>query len=172
MGLGVDLFPSDEDEEETEPAAPYEPQLWIGVAGQHLRFVDEELVLPLAVELALLRFRRPASSEFALLEDSSIERELELTGDVRFAIWQRRSARENLGRAGRWPRKALRTRCGYRWRLALDFARPPWLGLGVVLTPPAVSLRALDTRVPVDGEGASEVVWFSCGGTHTRIERR
>ncbi len=159
MGLNIDLFSSataDTDEE-----VGYLPQVWLGFGGERVSYVDDEFVWPDGVAIAIEWFRGLGQEAFAAMADEAMFGDLDPVRDgSHFAMWQRRYARHGHIKLVAREVDPLSVKCGYHWRLSLDFSSAPWID--IVLTPRLTELIAFETSAPTPGYALMEVLWFPC----------
>jgi len=159
MGLNIDLFSTATDESDAD--IEYLPQLWFGIGGERMSWVDDQLMLPDGVGLAIAWFRGNGHLAFAEMGDEPVGGDLDHhRAGTHFAMWQQRLTYAGRVKLVAGDVEPLNVKCGYHWRLALDFDSAPWFG--VVLWNPPRSLRSPPPPPPVIGNALTEVVWFPC----------
>jgi hypothetical protein len=159
MGLNIDLFSAATGD--TESDIGYLPQVWFGFGGDRLRFVDDEVVWPDGVAVAIEWFRGLGQEAFAAMADEAMFGDLDpLREGTHFAMWQRRYAYHGVVKLVAREVPPLSVMCGYSWRLSLDFGSAPWID--IVLTPRQTELIAFDASAPTPGHALMEVLWFPC----------
>jgi len=159
MGLNIDLFSAAT--ADTEEDIGYLPQVWFGFGGDRVRFVDDEFVWPDGVAIAVEWFRGLGQEAFAAMGDDPTFGDLDPYREgSHFALWQRRYAYNGVIKLVAREVPPLSVKCGYHWRLTLDFGSAPWID--IVLTPRLTELIAFDAKAPTPGHALMEVLWFPC----------
>lgn len=135
MGLNIDLFSSANDG--TAPDVGYAPQVWFGIGRERLSFVDDTVVLPAAVGVAIDWFAGAGTTTFDPMIGDPSDADFDAGGaGARFAMWRRAIARDGVVHLT-WRRtESLRVRCGHHWWLPIDST----------------------SSVPIEG------VWLPCSG--------